>query len=78
MSSNTQSASSTKRFKSAYSQATLLSFMDKRTREEIVAKLVKMDLSAKPSAIKVCIIKKIRIMLSNLYINNMKLQKNLL
>ena len=33
VSSNTQSASSTKHFKSAYSQATLHSFMNTKTRE---------------------------------------------
>ena len=41
--SNIQSASSTKRFKSAYSQATMHSFMNKKTREEIVAKLAAVD-----------------------------------
>ena len=40
VSSNTQSASSTKRSKSAYSQATLHSFMNKKTRDVIIAKLV--------------------------------------
>ena len=43
VSSNTQSDSSTKHFKSAFSQATLHSFMNKKTREEIVAKLVAVD-----------------------------------
>ena len=43
MSSNTQSASSTKHFKRAYSQATLHSFMDKKTRDEIVTELVAVD-----------------------------------
>ena len=43
VSSDTQSASSTIRFKSVYSQATLHSFMNKKTREEIVAKLVAVD-----------------------------------
>ena len=43
VSSNTQSASSTKRVKSAYSQATLHSFMNRKTREEIVAKHVAVD-----------------------------------
>ena len=43
VSSNTRSASSTKRFKSAYSQATLHSFVNKKTREVIVAKLVVVD-----------------------------------
>ena len=43
VSSNTQSASSTKRFKRAYSQATLHSFMNKNTRDKIVAKLVAVD-----------------------------------
>ena len=43
VSSNTQSASSTKRLKSACSQATLHSFMNKKTREEIVAMLVAVD-----------------------------------
>ena len=43
VSSNTQSASSTKCFKSAYSKARLHSFMNKNTREEIVAKLVAED-----------------------------------
>ena len=37
--SNTQSASSTKHFKCAYSQSTLHSLMNKKTREKIVAKL---------------------------------------
>ena len=37
VSNNTQSASSTKRFMSDYSQATLHSFMNKKTREELVA-----------------------------------------
>ena len=40
VSSDTQSASSTKCFVSDYSQATLHSFMNKITREEIIAKLV--------------------------------------
>ena len=64
VSNNTQSASSTKSFKSAYSLATQHSFMNKKTREEIVAKLaaaefsipalsVKVNLSVKPSVIKV-------------------------
>ena len=43
VSSNTQSASSTKRFKSAYSQATLRSSINIKTREEIAAKLVAED-----------------------------------
>ena len=50
VSSNTQSASSTKCFKSAYSLATLHSFMNKKTREEIIAKLVTVD-GFTPSAI---------------------------
>ena len=50
VSSNTQSASSTKCFKSAYSQATLHSFMNKKTREEIIAKLVAVD-GFPPSAV---------------------------
>ena len=36
VSSNTQSASTTKRFKSAYLQTTLHSFMNKKTREDVV------------------------------------------
>ena len=47
---NTQSASSTKCFMSAYSQATQHSFMNKNTREEIVAKLVAVD-GFHPSAV---------------------------
>ena len=43
VSCNTLSASSTKRFKSAYSQTTAHSFMNKNTREEIVAELVAVD-----------------------------------
>ena len=43
VSSNTQYASSTKRLKSACSQATLHNFMNKKTREEIVAILVAVD-----------------------------------
>ena len=50
VSSNTQSASPTKRFKGAYSQATLHSFINKKTREEIVAKLVAVD-GFSPSAV---------------------------
>ena len=50
VSSNTQSASATKHFKSAYSQATLHSFMNKKTREEIFAKLVAVD-GFPPSAV---------------------------
>ena len=50
VSSNTQSASSTKRFKSTYSQATLHSLMNKKTREEIVTKLVAVD-GFPPSAV---------------------------
>ena len=50
VSSNAQSASSTNRFKSAYSQATLHSFTNEKTREEIVAKLVAVD-GFPPSAI---------------------------
>ena len=50
VSSDTQSASSTLRFKSAYSQATLHSFMNKKTIEEIVAKLVDAD-GLPPSAV---------------------------
>ena len=50
VSSNTQSASYTKRFKSAYSQATLHSFMNKKTREVIVSKLVAVD-GFHPSAV---------------------------
>ena len=43
VSSNTQPASSTKHFKSANSQAILHSFVNKKTIEEIVAKLVAVD-----------------------------------
>ena len=43
ISSNTQSASSTKRFKSAYLQATLHSFLNKENKEEIAAKLAAVD-----------------------------------
>ena len=43
VSSNTQSASSTKRFKSTYSQATLHSFINRKTREEIIARHVAVD-----------------------------------
>ena len=43
VSSNIQSASSTKRFKSAYSQATLHSFMNKMTRVGIVVERVAVD-----------------------------------
>ena len=50
VSSNTQSASATKRLKSAYSQATLHSFMNKKTREEIVDKLAAVD-GFPPSAV---------------------------
>ena len=50
VSSNTQSASSTKRFMSAYSQAALHSFMIKKTPEEIVDKLVAVD-GFSPSAL---------------------------
>ena len=50
VSSNTQSTSSTKRFKSAYSQDTLHTSMNKKTREEIVAKLVAVD-GFPPSAV---------------------------
>ena len=50
VSSNTQSASSIKRFKSACSQATLHNFANKKTREEIVAKLVAVD-GFPPSAV---------------------------
>ena len=38
--SNTQSASSTKRFMSVYSHVTLHSFMNKKTREDIIAKFL--------------------------------------
>ena len=76
VSSNTQSASSTKRFKSIYSQATLHSFTNKKTREEIVAKLVAVY-GFPPSAVyksefigqdfsdKGILLKKIRTMLCN-------------
>ena len=50
VSSDTQSANSAKRFKSAYFQATLHSFMNKKTREEIDAKLVDVD-GFPPSAV---------------------------
>ena len=50
VSSNTKSASSTKHFKSVYSQATLHSFMNKKTREEIIAKHVAVD-DIPPSAV---------------------------
>ena len=50
VSSNTQSASSTKRFKSAYSQATLHSVMNEKTGEEVAAKLVAVD-GFPPSAV---------------------------
>ena len=50
VSSNTQSASSTERSKSTYSQTTLHSFMNKKTIEEIVAKLVAVD-GFPPSAV---------------------------
>ena len=43
VSSNKQSASSSKCFKSAYSQITLHSFMNKKTRDEITARLVAVD-----------------------------------
>ena len=42
-SSNTQSTSPTKRFKSSYSQDTLHSFMNEKTREEIVVRSVAAD-----------------------------------
>ena len=42
-SNNTQSASFTKRFKSIYSQATLHIFIEKKTRDEIIANLVVVD-----------------------------------
>ena len=48
--SEKQSASSLKRFKSAHSQATLLSFIKKDTKEEMFAKLVAVD-GFPPSAI---------------------------
>ena len=85
VSAYTQSASSTKRFKSAYSQATLHSFTNKKTREEIVAKLVAVD-AFPPSAVcmseficqafsdKSMPFQEIRIM----YVCNVKLQKMLL
>ena len=88
VSSITQSASSTKRFMSAYSQATLHSLMNKNTREEIVVELVAVD-GFPPSAVckgeficqafsdRVMLFKKIRIMLCNWHINDMKLQKML-
>ena len=50
VSSNTQSASSTKRSKSAYYQAILHSFVNKKTREEIDDKLVVAD-GFPPSAV---------------------------
>ena len=50
VSSNTQSASSTMCSKSAHSQATLHSFMNKNTREEVVAKRVAVD-GFPPSAV---------------------------
>ena len=50
VSSNTLSASSTKRFKSAYSQAALHSFMNEKTRLEITAKLDDVD-GFPPSAV---------------------------
>ena len=49
-SSETQSGSSSKRFKSACSQPTLQSFMKKNTREEMVAKLIALD-GFPPSAV---------------------------
>ena len=86
VSSNIQSASSTKRFKSDYSQATMHSFMIKTNRKEIVAKLVAVD-GLPPSSVckseficqafsdKGMLFQKIIIMSCNWYINNMKLQK---
>ena len=50
VSSNTQSAGSTNHFKSVYSQATQHSIMNKKTREEILAKLVAVD-GFPPSAV---------------------------
>ena len=88
VSSNTQSASSAKRLL-CYFQATLHSFMNKETREEIVAKLVAVD-GFPPSVVckneficqaisdKGMLFQKIKIIVCNQYINSMKLQKMLL